>query len=190
MVTATAPHRIRLRLMVLVAVFALVGAACSDSGTAADDLPDLGDIPGAEGAVAHGATAPDFTVSTLDGSSFTLSEHLENDGRPVFLNLWASWCPPCRAEMPDIDSAADAHEDVKFIGVAANDDPASAADFASSIGIGYSIGFDVHGVVARDYAVVGLPASYIISADGVILEKIFGAVTEADIDQKLERYFG
>ncbi|MEN8234611.1 MAG: TlpA disulfide reductase family protein [Actinomycetota bacterium] len=189
MFTATTSHRLRLALMALVAVLALVAAACSDSSSAAEDLPDLSDVPGADEGAADGEIAPDFTVNTLDGTGFTLSEHLENDGRPIFLNMWASWCPPCRAEMPDIDSAAQAHQDVKFIGVASSDDPASAAHFATSIDIGYSIGFDEHGVVAREYDVVGLPASYIISSDGVILERIFGAVTEADIDAKLEAWF-
>ncbi|MEN8113946.1 MAG: TlpA disulfide reductase family protein [Actinomycetota bacterium] len=190
MLTAITSHRLRLAMIALLAVLALAGTACSDSSSAAENLPDLGDVPGADGTAVDGDIAPDFTVDTLDGTGFTLSEHLENDGRPVFLNMWASWCPPCRAEMPDIDAAADEHTDVKFVGVAASDEPASAADFATSIHIGYTIGFDEHGVVAREYNIPGLPASYIISADGVIVEKIFGAVTQAQIDEKLESHFG
>ena len=119
----------------------------------------------------------------------TLADHLATDGRPVFLNMWASWCPPCRAEMPDIDAASESHEGVKFIGVASSDDPAESAEFATSIGIGYTIGFDEHGDLARAYEAPGLPASYIISADGVILERIFGSVTEGEIDEKLYRWF-
>ena len=175
--------------MALLVVVSLVGAACSSSSSSSDGLPNLEDVPGAEASPENGDTAPDFTVMTLDGEGFTLSEHLEGDGRPVFLNMWASWCPPCRAEMPDIDAASESHEDVKFVGVAANDDPAEAAEFATSIGIGYTIGFDENGDMARAYEVVGLPASYIISSDGIILEKIFGSVTEAEIDAILSRWF-
>jgi thiol-disulfide isomerase/thioredoxin len=175
--------------MTLLVVVSLVGAACSSSNSSAEGLPNLEDVPGAEASSEDADTAPDFTVMTLDGAGFTLSEHLENDGRPVFLNMWASWCPPCRAEMPDIDAASESHEDVKFVGVAANDDPAESAEFATSIDIGYTIGFDEHGAVARAYGVPGLPASYIISADGIILERFFGSVTEAEIDEILNRWF-
>ena len=91
--------------------------------------------------------------------------------------------------MPDINSASQTHEDVKFVGVAVNDDPAAAADFVTSNGIEYTIGFDDKGDVSHGYNVRGLPATYIISSDGFILEQVFGAVTAADIDEKLERWF-
>lgn len=189
MLTAPASHRFRTALMALLVALALVGAACSGSSGSSDGLPDLEDVPGAEASPEDGDTAPDFAVMTLDGAGFTLYEHLEDDGRPVFLNMWASWCPPCRAEMPDIDAASESHEDVKFVGVAANDDPVEAAEFATSIDIGYTIGFDEQGTVAQAYKVVGLPASYVISSEGVILERIFGSVTEAEIDEILNRWF-
>lgn len=189
MFTSPASHLPRTALMALLIVVALVGAACSSSGAASDDLPDLDDVPGAEAAQGHGNAAPDFTVMTLDGAGFTLSDHLADDGRPIFLNMWASWCPPCRAEMPDIDAASQSHEDVLFIGIAVNDDPADSTEFATSIDIGYTIGFDEKGAVSTAYEVVGLPASYVISSDGNILEQVFGSVTEADIDEILARWF-
>lgn len=189
MFIARSSRHLRTALLALLVVTALFATACSSSDSSAEGLPDLEDVPGAEAASDDGDTAPDFTVMTLDGTGFTLSEHLADDGRPVFLNMWASWCPPCRAEMPDIDDASETHEDVKFIGVAANDDPAKAAEFATSIDVGYTIGFDEDGTVASAYEVVGLPASYIISSDGVILERIFGSVTEDDIDEILNRWF-
>jgi len=185
MITSASPHRLRIVLIGFLAVIALVGAACSNS----DAAPNLDDAPTAEATPADGDTAADFTVMTLDGGGFTLSDQLETDGRPVFLNFWASWCPPCRAEMPDINSAAQSHDDVKFIGVAVNDDPADSVAFATSINIGYTIGFDEKGDVAYEYDIVGLPASYVISPDGVILDRVFGAVTEADIDAMLDRWF-
>ena len=189
MSSTPASGRRRIALVALLVVVSLVAAACSSSSTSSGDLPDLEDVPGTEASPEDRDMAPDFAVMTLDGAGFTLSEHFETDGRPVFLNMWASWCPPCRAEMPDIDAASESHEDVKFIGVAASDDPADSADFATSIGVGYTIGFDEKGDVARAYEAVGLPASYIISADGVILERIFGSVTEAEIDEILAGLF-
>jgi thiol-disulfide isomerase/thioredoxin len=189
MFTSPPGHRLRTALVALFVLVALVGAACSSSGASSGDLPELDDVPGAEVPPGHGNMAPDFTVMTLDGAGFTLSEHLGDDGRPVFLNMWASWCPPCRAEMPDIDAASQSHEDVLFLGIAVNDDPADSTEFAASIDIGYSIGFDEQGVLSQAYQVVGLPASYVISSDGVILEQIFGSVTEADIDEILAKWF-
>jgi thiol-disulfide isomerase/thioredoxin len=185
---ATSP-RFRIALIALLAVIALVGAACSKSDSSAAGTPDLADVPGAAAVPADGDEAADFTVMTLDGGGFTLSDHLANDGRPVFLNMWASWCPPCRAEMPDINAASKEHQDVKFIGISVNDVPSDSVDFATSIDIAYTIGFDEQGVVAQAYDIVGLPASYIISSDGIILERVFGAVSQADIDEMLARWF-
>jgi thiol-disulfide isomerase/thioredoxin len=173
----------------MIVALALVGAACSASGSPTDELPDLADVSGSGNLPAHGAIAADFSVETLDGAGFTLSEHLSDDGRPVFLNMWASWCPPCKAEMPDISAASEAHEDVKFVGVSVNDEPSAAADFATATGIRYTIGFDSAGAVADAYQVRGLPATYIISSEGIILERVFGAVTAADIEDKLAMWF-
>lgn len=182
-------HRVRLASVVIVAVVVLVAAACADSGSSSSDLPELSNVPGSGNATAHGEEAADFSVMTLDGAGFTLSEHLEDDGRPVFLNMWASWCPPCKAEMPDINAASKVHKEVKFVGVSINDDPSAAADFAIETGIRYTIGFDEDGAVSEAYQVRGLPASYIISSEGVILERVFGAIREADIEAMLSTWF-
>ena len=104
---------------------------------AGDDPVDSGN-PGlptsGSGFPTTGDMAPDFTVTLLDGTEFRLSRHLADDGRPVILNLWASWCAPCRAEMPAIDAAARTHTDVYFLGVAVDDDAVAAIRFAEEIG--------------------------------------------------------
>ena len=67
-----------------------------------------------------GERAPDFTVALLDGGTFTLSEQLEADDRPIVLNLWASWCGPCRASLPDLDEVYKKYKDnekVQFLAV-------------------------------------------------------------------------
>ena len=172
--------------VVLVTVFALSGAACSTTG---DTVPQLGDLPGG-GAIPQGEAAVDFSVETFDGPTFTLSQHLADDGRPVFLNLWASWCGPCRAEMPDIDEAATRNTDVAFIGVAVKDELGKSRDFADEIGVAYPLGFDESREVDEGYAPIGLPASYIISSDGQIVERVFGPLTGDQIDEKLAQHFG
>lgn len=134
--------------------------------------------------------APNFSVPTANGAEFSLAEHLATNGRPVFLNLWASWCFPCREEMPAISKASEEFTDIAFIGVAVQDSIADAKAFATEIGVSYPIGFDENNAVDADYGPLGLPASYIISSDGVILERIFGKVTEEDLAEKFDTYFG
>jgi thiol-disulfide isomerase/thioredoxin len=175
----------RTALAVAIVAVAMVAAGCT-VGT--ESPPQLADLPGAE--LPAGKPAPDFTVTTFDGATFTLSEHLATDGRPVFLNLWASWCAPCRAEMPDLDDAATNNPGVAFIGVAVQDVRGKSQDFAEEIGVGYPLAFDEDREVDNAYAPIGLPASYIISTDGRIVERIFGPLTGAQIEDKLEAHFG
>ena len=168
----------RSRFPILIATVAVVAAACSasaDSGGTVADTPN--------------EIAPIFAVETTEGT-FDLSEHLANDGRPVFLNLWASWCFPCREEMPAIDDSATAHPEIEFIGVSVQDSRTDAEAFGEEIGVTYLLGFDDDGSVDDAYQPLGLPASYIISSDGIILERIFGKVTEEDLAEKFATYFG
>ena len=134
--------------------------------------------------------APLFSVPTSSGEDFSLAEHQATDARPVFLNLWASWCFPCREEMPAINDASERFPDIKFIGVAIQDNRTDAEAFADEIDVTYTIGFDTENAVNAGYAPLGLPASYIISSDGIILERIFGKVTEEDLTEKFAKYFG
>jgi cytochrome c biogenesis protein CcmG/thiol:disulfide interchange protein DsbE len=168
-----------LRATLLASVVLLV-AACANGDNGDADV-DTG--------TSSNEIAPIFAVETTDGS-FNLSDHLARDGRPVFLNLWASWCFPCREEMPAIDRSASQHPEISFIGVSVQDSRADAEAFGEEIGVGYTLGFDDDGSVDGAYQPVGLPASYIISSDGIILERIFGKVTEQDLAEKFAQYFG
>jgi thiol-disulfide isomerase/thioredoxin len=129
-----------------------------------------------------GAAAPSFNTRLLDGGTFSLDAHLSDDGRPVILNFWASWCTPCVAEMPSLDAAAEANPAVLVLGVAADDTEASASSFADEIGVGYPLGIDTTGIVAADYHVFGLPATYAIGSDGRIKEIAYGELDEVDIE--------
>jgi thiol-disulfide isomerase/thioredoxin len=157
--------------------------AGTTTGTGGDDDPDtlldLADTarstPGAD------EPAPDFSVRTFGGGDFTLSNHLADDGRPVILNLWASWCLPCRAEMPLLDEFAAANPEVQVLGVAVRDDPTAAGDFAAEIGVEYLLGYDEKEEVDAAYRALGLPATFWIDPDGVIVKRMFGAVTEEDL---------
>jgi cytochrome c biogenesis protein CcmG/thiol:disulfide interchange protein DsbE len=169
-------------LTTLVLALAILATACSSSDAETAD--------GHAGSPRDAELSPDFAVPTSEGGTFSLDEHLATDGRPVFLNLWASWCFPCREEMPAIDTASKEHPEVAFIGVSIRDSRSEAEAFIEEIGVTYLIGFDDDDALDRDYQPLGLPASYIISSEGVVLERIFGVVTEEDLSEKFAEHFG
>jgi thiol-disulfide isomerase/thioredoxin len=127
--------------------------------------------------------APDFSADLFDGTTFRLSEHQANDGRPVLLNLWASWCFPCREEMPAIDAVAAQHPEILFIGVAVEDDPIAAQAFADEVGVEYALGIDETNRVQELYPALGLPATFLISDDGRILGQLIGGAGEATFEE-------
>lgn len=163
-------------LLLAIATIAVGASACTSTSPESSASDEPSEI------------APIFAVESTEGG-FSLSDHLASDGRPVFLNLWASWCFPCREEMPAIDTSAADHPEVKFIGVSVQDSTQDAIAFGEEISVTYELGFDEDDAVNDAYNPLGLPASYIISADGIILEKIFGKVTEEDLATKFSEYF-
>jgi thiol-disulfide isomerase/thioredoxin len=178
-------------LSVLAVAAIVVGVVAANKRTndsptvAVPALPDLGG-PG----VPTGDPAEDFTVELIDGTIFNLDEHLATDGRPVFLNLWASWCVPCRNEMPAIQSASERWPGVYFLGVAVEDDPSAAEDFAAEIGVTYPIAIDETETVNVAFPHFGLPATFVIGQDGTIANQVFGEIIESEIDSLLAGVIG
>lgn len=128
--------------------------------------------------------APAFTMTLFDGSEFRLEDHR---GQVVVVNFWASWCEPCREEMPALQQAADeAGDDVVFVGVGAKtdrDDDARA--FAEEFAITYPVGRDteggdpVNGAIQTAYDVFAFPSTYVIDSDGRIDAVVITSFAEA-----------
>jgi thiol-disulfide isomerase/thioredoxin len=180
--------------LLLLAVFALaVGVTIvvgSQFGMSDTTFPDLGDLAENDPNLpSTDEAAPTFRLETLDGGVFDLADHIANDGRPVILNLWASWCPPCRSEMPSINVAAQRHPEVAFVGVAVEDDPEKAAEFAAEIAVTYTIAID-DGSVEEAYPVLGLPGTFFIASDGTLAKNHFGLVTIDSLDDDIAELFG
>lgn len=133
-----------------------------------------------------GAAAPDFGLTLFDGTNFTLSSHLANDARPIVLNLWASWCVPCRIEMPAIDSVANRRPDIFFLGIAVQDTEAAARAFADEVGVGYPLGYDIDGTILKKYPILGLPATWIIAGDGTVAAQFFGQLDKDTLTELVE----
>ncbi len=122
-----------------------------------------------------GFPAPDFTLSTPDGESLRLSDLR---GRPLLINLWASWCIPCRSEMPAMQRVYAEYEERGFLILAVNatdqDSREAAAAFARENGLTFPILLDEEGQVSQRYALQALPTSYFVDPAGVIREVVVG----------------
>lgn len=130
-----------------------------------------------------GRPAPDFTVRLIRGGSFSLSKQLATDDRPIVLNLWASWCVPCRKEMPEISAFAEAHPDVVVLGVAVMDVEAEAAEFAEELSPSYDLAFGDVAFEAAYPPPIGLPTTFVIGADGVVEAVFNGVLTEETLTE-------
>ncbi len=136
----------------------------------------------------EGFSAPDFTLELLGGGAVTLSELR---GRPVVVNLWASWCPPCRAEMPAIERAYQDLKDEGLVVLAVNttyqDSEAAAAAFVAEFGLTFPVALDRNGAVSSRYQLRGLPSTYFIDRDGVVRSVVVGGpMSEGLIRAKIE----
>jgi len=139
-------------------------------------------VGSAEPTAELGATAPPFTVDLLDGGSFDLETHLREDGRPVVLNLWGSWCPPCRSEVPEISAFAAMNEDVYVIGVTIRDPVENTRLFVSEVEPSYDIGIGNEAFLAR-YPSFGLPNTFVIDSNGKVTQYLAGMVTAKSLGQ-------
>lgn len=115
-----------------------------------------------------GAQAPAFTAPAYDGPPISLDRFR---GHPIVLNFWASWCPPCRAEMPALEAAYQKYRarGIVVIGIdGATDTWAASRSYLTARGVTYPAGRDDRGRVAQAYHVAALPTTYFIRADGRI----------------------
>ena len=162
------PSRALTYLSILVLV---VGAAWAWWSRA----PAQGTTGGMIPAPQKGFLAPDFALETGEGEIIRLSELR---GRPVILNVWASWCAPCRAEMPALQRVFQAYQaqGVEILGLnsTAQDDRQKAQAFAAEQGLTFPILFDTDGEATRLYAVRALPTTFFIDAQGIIQEVVAG----------------
>ena len=135
----------------------------------------------------QGLPAPDFQLPSLDGAKVKLSDFR---GKAVLLNFWATWCPPCKVEMPWFADLLKEYgkDGLVILGVAMDDsEPDKIAQFASEMGVNYPIllGTDQ---VSDDYGNVQyLPTSFYISRDGTIVDKMTGLLDRKDIEEAVKK---
>lgn len=112
-------------------------------------------------------------------------------GRPVLVNIWASWCAPCRTEMPLLQSAADTYGDrAVFLGVASNDDPGEARAFLRDLGVEYTNVFDTTGEIRVALGLTAYPTTYVFGVDGTIRARVNGGISEQRLAALIEDALG
>ena len=173
------------------------------AGCAAGASDEIGSTPGAGRAVTSAATAPRceelpeeavtasddalpaLTLACLGPGPDVALDRLT--GRPTLLNLWATWCLPCREEMPLLQDAFVRYgQEVRFLGVDTQDSPEGAASFVSDLGIGYPHVLDPDGELLSTLGVRGLPVTLAIYESGRIVARSVGELDAQELQQLIE----
>ncbi len=185
-VRSRAPVSLRRKMVVSIAltgvVLLVVVAAfqAKSSGSSSTSDPLVGRT---------GKSAPAFALPALTNSAAPISL-ASFRGRPLVINFWASWCVPCRTEMPLLEKAFRAeHGNVQFLGINSNDTPGAARLFLRQIGVTYPAVSDSGGSVALRYGLFGLPTTVFISASGAIVGRSIGELHPNSLPTALREAF-
>ena len=177
-------------LILLAAMFVMIlaGAYLLYDRWSGDALPNQWASQGAQqGGQSAVQKAPDFTVYDADGEAVKRSDF---EGKPVVLNFWASWCGPCRSEMPEFQAAFEAlGEDVHFVMVNATggrETVESAKGLIADSGYTFPVYFDTDGEASTTYRVYSLPTTYFIDAAGNLVAQYTGAISGELLQRGIE----
>ena len=125
--------------------------------------------------------APDFTMLDMEGNEVTLAEFF---GKPIILNFWASWCGPCKMEMPEIQDFYEKYgENIHFLAVSVDDSVDTAKAFIETEGYTFPVYFDTTSMGAYTYGASSIPLTFFIDAEGNLTAYYMGAMS-ADILQQ------
>ena len=142
--------------------------------------------PSSASAVSVGKPAPDFTLVDLEGNQISLSDFR---GETVFVNFWATWCPPCRAEMPEIEAIYQEYKDkgVVVIGVDIQETKEEVLQYVQEGGYSWTFVLDTTGEVTTNYQITGIPSSFFIDREGIIRAMNIGAITKRAMEANLAK---
>ncbi|MGE6718919.1 TlpA disulfide reductase family protein [Peribacillus frigoritolerans] len=170
------------KIIASVALLSLITVAIVQ---AMDNESKGNDEKDALGGLEIGAKAPNFSLKTLDGKQVELSDY---EGKKVMLNFWATWCPPCKKEMPDMEKyTQQAGDDVVVLAV--NIDPENDVQaFVKDNGITFTIPLDSQSAknpVNERYKILSIPTTYFIDKKGIIRNKVISAMTLKDMERNI-----
>ena len=185
--------------IILMAVSAFLFAACTggsgsgpvgngDSGTANDGIASS-DLSSSK----KTAVAPDFELVIFGNENHAVGELIRLSqfvGQPVVINFWFPSCPPCRAEMPDLEKSFNKHrqDGVEFIGVqlVGLDTAEDGQAFIDDLGISYAVGPDENGDIFQDYEVTSFPTTIFLDRDHTIVRKWAGILNAEKLDELIQ----
>jgi len=161
------------KIVGLLLILALALAAC---GSPAGDVSE---------GISEGKRAPDFSLESLEGGEVSLSDHR---GDVVLINFWATWCAPCRAEIPAIEAVHQARQNDGFVVLGVNYQEAREVvePFTRRLAMTYPVLLDERGRVMDTYRAIGLPMSILVDREGIIRVRHTGVLTEEQLERYLE----
>jgi len=158
----------------------------TEDGTISENS-ELSPIPEDEIGLGEGDYAPDFTLETLAGEEVSLSDF--RGEKKVMVNFWATWCPPCRAEMPDMQEMYEEHDDIEILAVNLTETESSVEQvdvFADDFGLTFPILLDHDVAIADVYDIQPVPTSYMIDTEGRVQSIALGALNKEMMVQRFE----
>lgn len=169
-------------VVVISALFVWREVLSDDGGDAAGGSTALG-MAAQSLKVEVGEPAPEFTLETPDGELVSLSDYR---GQVVVLNFWATWCTPCRKEMPEFQALWEAHEaegDVVVLAVNLQESAGNVTEFVDEFGLTFPVVLDSGGDVLDQYGLPGLPGTFFIDAEGVLQARVLGPLSGERLDE-------
>ena len=174
-------------VILIILLVVVLGAAGVIYGSLAGKFAPDEPISGAHGTTPAVKTTADFTVTDGNGNEVKLSD---NFGKPIVVNFWATWCPPCRNELPDFNAMAAEYGDrVVFLMVNCTDQENSIATvnkFIADEGYTFPLYYDSRGAASRTYGVTGIPTTLFIAADGTLADTQVGMLTGSALRSGIE----
>lgn len=185
-------RRSRLLLALVLGLVAFTAAGCvsGSKNFSSGQTPTGPQVPVSSGSsqvgVQIGNTAPDFSLKALDGSTLKLADLR---GKPVMVNFWATWCPPCKEEMPAMEAAYEKARDqgIEFLGVDVKEDPSVVEKFVKEKGYSWTFLLDQDGTAGQRYQITGIPETFFIDRNGVLQARVIGPMSPTVLESRLAK---